>query len=905
MSDPSAPSALGRATSSPGTAITARQTANRSVDWARESALENVHRIQIALSSTEDLLKLARARHDILTSLRAAASRRAALSSKEITYVGQLALTLLAIHDLIDDDIRTAPLDAQGLPLLRAGLTQPRSTLGLWRADDPLAGRIEAIHPFQHVDLWRELVRRTSRKPRPSRRAAPPARGCDPPESCGDAVPSLAPKVVVPDEPRPGGPKRAVPGGVTMRIPATKRKLEKVPATVRSAVRLMKLVKMKDLYAAHGYEPPPEIDGARLLRDYAEGISYVGAGYVVYFTVQGALRQSPVGEMAEIEAATNSPAGVYFNLPPGRNQQIASVRLDRGLVEESRSAAAALSLTSAERRTFTKWRRSAASRYKSHIVVFSRSYWHRSGRLTAIGRGKKLAAEAMVALPRLLGAQAKKISLFDVASTVLASVFKKLPGIDLIFFKDNVEAAARMGRAVGFACWGTTDEDIRISAEMVAREIADEIIGKAMGKAVGKAGKAAAALKGRVGGGGGGGAPSTSSPSAPETPSVRSGAGEAPPTPGPGPNRLDSGSRATVSGEAVSGEAVSGEAVSGELIRAPGGTPASRGTVDTGVPPKAPTAARSTAQTSASSPAHRATNPPPTPSPKTARPVPAPEAREIRPGVKRRPGQERTSPNRSARRAMSSETTSARLTPEQRTRLDSIERDLRDAGLEIEDVTHGHRIDEVVQVHSGDVDDALTTVQRLANRGLIEQQSAQLSGAEPGSLSGKPTGRGVRLDPPVKSSIKLAHDAGVEGGERQARRDGIEVEEWTNPKGFIGEYGRGFDGVGTNAATQRPVVLEYKGGGAKLATGQMSDEWIGRKLAQLHVEGDPMAGRLFNSAMRNELTGRVYTTSVGDRGVLTTRLTKEFGYDAKRVRVAYKAERRKQLRKAGKRKRRR
>ncbi|MFL5496200.1 MAG: DUF4157 domain-containing protein [Gemmatimonadales bacterium] len=162
------------------------------------------------------------------------------------------------------------------------------------------------------------------------------------------------------------------------------------------------------------------------------------------------------------------------------------------------------------------------------------------------------------------------------------------------------------------------------------------------------------------------------------------------------------------------------------------------------------------------------------------------------------------------------------------------------------------------------VDDALTALE--ARTDFAVEKRLQVLGEV-----GKPHPPGARPVPAQKSAVKRSHDLGAEGGTLQASEHGIGVRDWNNPRGHIGDYGRGLDAVG-DAAAGKKVILEWKGGGAQLSQGQMREPWVGRKLAELGHENDPIAAELMTACRNGKLEGRVYRTrEVGGR--LDTELT--------------------------------
>ncbi|MBI1277541.1 MAG: DUF4157 domain-containing protein [Anaerolineaceae bacterium] len=112
-----------------------------------------------------------------------------------------------------------------------------------------------------------------------------------------------------------------------------------------------------------------------------------------------------------------------------------------------------------------------------------------------------------------------------------------------------------------------------------------------------------------------------------------------------------------------------------------------------------------------------------------------------------------------------------------------------------------------------------------------------------------------------KKAAKVAEsaDTGVQGGKLQAEREGIKILDWDNPRQYIGKYGKGIDAVGERNG--KVIVVEFKGESSQLAEGQMSNEWVGKKIAELHLEGDhAMAQKLLDAARDGKLQGVVYKT---------------------------------------------
>ena len=128
-----------------------------------------------------------------------------------------------------------------------------------------------------------------------------------------------------------------------------------------------------------------------------------------------------------------------------------------------------------------------------------------------------------------------------------------------------------------------------------------------------------------------------------------------------------------------------------------------------------------------------------------------------------------------------------------------------------------------------------------------------------------------------KARIEESARLGEAGGREQAAREGIAVAEWDTPQQWKGDFGQGIDRIGERG--DRVVVLEFKYGGSDLGTSgedvvQMSNEWIGRKIAELEVVGDTeTAAKLLKAAQEGRLQGVVYWTRELKAGETTSRLT--------------------------------
>ncbi|HWS90095.1 MAG TPA: DUF4157 domain-containing protein [Pyrinomonadaceae bacterium] len=135
--------------------------------------------------------------------------------------------------------------------------------------------------------------------------------------------------------------------------------------------------------------------------------------------------------------------------------------------------------------------------------------------------------------------------------------------------------------------------------------------------------------------------------------------------------------------------------------------------------------------------------------------------------------------------------------------------------------------------------------------------------AEGGSVEHLPPS----LDPRLFQAMRQrAHDAGVAGGRAKAASDGLKSFGWDNPI-KTGGFGQGFDDImvkGADLDTGIVYIVEYKGGLAKLAPGQMELEWIKGNIRRLATEPGPhghdIAVKLAKALKEGRLKGVVYST---------------------------------------------
>ncbi|MCD2257709.1 eCIS core domain-containing protein [Psychroserpens luteolus] len=161
--------------------------------------------------------------------------------------------------------------------------------------------------------------------------------------------------------------------------------------------------------------------------------------------------------------------------------------------------------------------------------------------------------------------------------------------------------------------------------------------------------------------------------------------------------------------------------------------------------------------------------------------------------------------------------------------------------------------------------------------------------------------------------IKETHDMGVEQGRAQAISEGIRMTDFHSPDQHLGLYGKGIDDIGVKGNIF--YVLEWKGGSSSLGNTrhgrQMSDEWIGTKLAEFNIyhsdaQGNfamhPRVEQFLRAADAGRLRGRAYKTewdSTRTTPEPTTRIQEgplangarvsngEIRYDGAQVRAAF------------------
>ena len=124
----------------------------------------------------------------------------------------------------------------------------------------------------------------------------------------------------------------------------------------------------------------------------------------------------------------------------------------------------------------------------------------------------------------------------------------------------------------------------------------------------------------------------------------------------------------------------------------------------------------------------------------------------------------------------------------------------------------------------------------------------------------------------IAAQKALAHDIGVTYGRIQAGNEGLVSAHFVNPFEHIGSHGQGFDDImlrGKDIERDIVYIIEYKGGKADLAPGQMELQWVIDNIKRLYREGGPSGQKwardLAKALEEGRLRGRGYSTPV-DKG---------------------------------------
>ena len=135
-------------------------------------------------------------------------------------------------------------------------------------------------------------------------------------------------------------------------------------------------------------------------------------------------------------------------------------------------------------------------------------------------------------------------------------------------------------------------------------------------------------------------------------------------------------------------------------------------------------------------------------------------------------------------------------------------------------------------------------------------------------------GRSITKLPPKGDPKELlersqrAHDLGVKHGQAKAVADSLKSTQFDNPvKG--GAFGQGFDDImytGASLDVGDVYIVEYKGGSARLAAGQMELAWVVGNIRRLELEGGLVGqawAQILRKALREgRLRGVAYKTPV-------------------------------------------
>ncbi|HYU35974.1 MAG TPA: DUF4157 domain-containing protein [Thermoanaerobaculia bacterium] len=148
----------------------------------------------------------------------------------------------------------------------------------------------------------------------------------------------------------------------------------------------------------------------------------------------------------------------------------------------------------------------------------------------------------------------------------------------------------------------------------------------------------------------------------------------------------------------------------------------------------------------------------------------------------------------------------------------------------------------------------------------------------------------AREDPRIRGElVERAHDIGVKYGESQAKADGLIDVGFDNPI-QIGGFDQGFDDVmrqGPNLDTGDVYIVEYKGGSARLAPGQMEFDWVVGNIRRLYNEGgsagQSWARALAKALREGRLKGVAYSTPLSGGSPLPTAKVGTWAYKPTRI----------------------
>jgi hypothetical protein len=140
------------------------------------------------------------------------------------------------------------------------------------------------------------------------------------------------------------------------------------------------------------------------------------------------------------------------------------------------------------------------------------------------------------------------------------------------------------------------------------------------------------------------------------------------------------------------------------------------------------------------------------------------------------------------------------------------------------------------------------------------------------AAAGKKIGPSPESKEATKAQVERSHDLGVKHGRAEAEKQELVGVGFDNPiKG--GKFGQGFDDImvhGGDLDNGLVYIVEYKGGSADLAPGQMSLAWVLGNIRRLHLEGGT-SGKIWAQkltiALRDGRLRRVVYKTPVDRGI--------------------------------------
>lgn len=126
----------------------------------------------------------------------------------------------------------------------------------------------------------------------------------------------------------------------------------------------------------------------------------------------------------------------------------------------------------------------------------------------------------------------------------------------------------------------------------------------------------------------------------------------------------------------------------------------------------------------------------------------------------------------------------------------------------------------------------------------------------------------------TKERVRESFKRGESGGAERAAREHIQISDEATAQQLKGDTGRGFDLRGVRLKNGKVVIVENKYGSSKLKAGQMSNEWVGKKIAELKfLREENEANLLLTAAKDGNLQGMVNWTRELKTGDVTSRLT--------------------------------